>query len=150
MQSSLRETIYSKYLGLQTLFDRYFIRDVQGRCLEMPQTFFMRVAMGIALNETNPTEKAIEFYNLLSSFDFMCSTPTLFNSGTKHSQLSSCYLSVIDDSIEGIFEGMKENAILSKFAGGIGNSWTNIRASGAFIKGTRGHSNGIVPFLHTK
>ena len=137
-----------KLMGLKTLLDRYLTRTDKKKCIEMPQTFFMRVAMGIALNEDNPTERAIEFYNLLSSFDFMCSTPTLFNSGTRHSQLSSCYISVIDDSIEGIYDGLKENATLSKFAGGIGNSWTNVRASGSHIKGTRGTSSGVVPFLH--
>ncbi|KZE35148.1 ribonucleoside-diphosphate reductase subunit alpha [Crenobacter luteus] len=134
------------YLGLQTLFDRYFLH-IDGTRIEMPQAFYMRVAMGLALNEVNREERAIEFYNVLSSFDFMSSTPTLFNSGTRRSQLSSCYLTTIADDLDGIYEGIKENALLSKFAGGLGNDWTPVRAMGSHIKGTNGKSQGVVPFL---
>ena len=134
------------YLGLQTLYDRYFlhIRDVR---IEMPQAFYMRVAMGLALNEINREARAIEFYNLLSSFDFMSSTPTLFNSGTQRSQLSSCYLTTVSDDLEGIYDAIKENALLAKYAGGLGNDWTPVRSLGAHIKGTNGKSQGVVPFL---
>jgi len=134
------------YLGLQTLYDRYFlhIRDTR---IEMPQAFYMRVAMGLALNEINREERAIEFYNLLSSFDFMSSTPTLFNSGTLRSQLSSCYLTTVADDLDGIYEAIKENALLAKYAGGLGNDWTPVRSLGAHIKGTNGRSQGVVPFL---
>ncbi|MBS0320140.1 MAG: ribonucleoside-diphosphate reductase subunit alpha, partial [Proteobacteria bacterium] len=137
------------YLGLQTLYDRYFLVDqyVGGRRFELPQCFFMRVAMGLALNEVDREARAIEFYNVLSTFDFMSSTPTLFNSGTHRSQLSSCYLTTIADDLDGIYEGIKENALLSKFAGGLGNDWTNVRAMGSHIKGTNGKSQGVVPFL---
>lgn len=135
-----------KYLGLQTLYDRYFLH-IQGKRIELPQAFFMRVAMGLALNEVERERRAIEFYQLLSSFDFMSSTPTLFNAGTLHSQLSSCYLSTIGDDLIGIYDGIKENALLSKFAGGLGNDWTPIRAMGAHIKGTNGKSQGVIPFL---
>jgi len=135
-----------KYLGLQTLYDRYFLH-VDGKRIELPQIFFMRVAMGLAINEPNRNERAIEFYNLLSSFDYMSSTPTLFNSGTLHSQLSSCYLTTVDDDLAGIYDAIKENALLSKFAGGLGNDWTNVRALGAHIKGTNGKSQGVIPFL---
>lgn len=134
------------YLGLQTLFDRYFLH-IDGQRIEMPQAFFMRVAMGLALNEIEREEKAIEFYEVLSSFDFMSSTPTLFNSGTRRSQLSSCYLTTIADDLDSIYEGIKENALLSKFAGGLGNDWTSVRALGSYIKGTNGKSQGVVPFL---
>ena len=134
------------YIGLQTLYDRYFlhVRDVR---IEMPQAFYMRVAMGLALNESDREARAIEFYNLLSSFDFMSSTPTLFNSGTLRSQLSSCYLTTVSDDLEGIYDAIKENALLAKFAGGLGNDWTPVRALGAHIKGTNGRSQGVVPFL---
>jgi ribonucleoside-diphosphate reductase alpha chain len=134
------------YLGLQTLYDRYFIH-VDGRRIELPQAFFMRVAMGLALNEAEREARAIEFYNVLSSFDFMSSTPTLFNSGTHRSQLSSCYLTTVSDDLDGIYEAIKENALLSKFAGGLGNDWTPVRALGSHIKGTNGKSQGVVPFL---
>jgi ribonucleoside-diphosphate reductase alpha chain len=134
------------YLGLQTLYDRYFLHVDEQR-IEMPQAFFMRVSMGLALNEANPTERAIQFYEILSTFDFMSSTPTLFNSATLRSQLSSCYLTTIPDDLDGIYEGLKENALLSKFAGGLGNDWTNVRALGSHIKGTNGKSQGVVPFL---
>ncbi|WP_042887260.1 ribonucleoside-diphosphate reductase subunit alpha [Cupriavidus necator] len=134
------------YLGLQTLYDRYFLHIDETR-IEMPQAFFMRVAMGLALNEKDREGRAIEFYELLSSFDFMSSTPTLFNSGTRRSQLSSCYLTTVSDDLEGIYEALKENALLSKFAGGLGNDWTNVRALGSHIKGTNGKSQGVVPFL---
>ncbi|HEX5313265.1 ribonucleoside-diphosphate reductase subunit alpha [Aquabacterium sp.] len=134
------------YLGLQTLYDRYFLH-VDGKRIEMPQAFFMRVAMGLALNEIDREARAIEFYELLSSFDFMSSTPTLFNSGTRRSQLSSCYLTTVPDDLDGIYEAIKENALLSKFAGGLGNDWTPVRALGSHIKGTNGKSQGVVPFL---
>ena len=134
------------YLGLQTLYDRYFLH-VDGTRIEMPQAFFMRVAMGLALNEIDREARAIEFYNVLSTFDFMSSTPTLFNSGTRRSQLSSCYLTTVADDLDGIYEALKENALLSKFAGGLGNDWTRVRALGSHIKGTNGKSQGVVPFL---
>ncbi len=135
------------YLGLQTLYDRYFIHTSDQIRFELPQAFFMRVAMGLAINEVNREEKAIEFYNLLSSFDFMSSTPTLFNSGTLRPQLSSCYLTTIPDDLDGIFSAIKDDAMLSKFAGGLGNDWTRVRAMGSHIKGTNGQSQGVVPFL---
>jgi len=134
------------YLGLQTLYDRYFLH-VDGARIELPQAFFMRVAMGLALNEIDREARAIEFYDVLSSFDFMSSTPTLFNSGTRRSQLSSCYLTTVADDLDGIYEALKENALLSKFAGGLGNDWTRVRALGSYIKGTNGRSQGVVPFL---
>jgi len=134
------------YLGLQTLYDRYFIHHGNTR-FELPQIFFMRVAMGLAINEEHREERAIEFYNLLSSFDFMSSTPTLFNSGTLRPQLSSCYLTTIPDDLGGIYNSIKDNALLSKFAGGLGNDWTPVRGLGAHIKGTNGQSQGVVPFL---
>ena len=134
------------YLGLQTLYDRYFLHVRKTR-IELPQTFFMRVAMGLALNEIDREARAIEFYEVLSSFDFMSSTPTLFNAGTLRSQLSSCYLTTVPDDLDGIYESIKENALLSKFAGGLGNDWTRVRALGAHIKGTNGESQGVVPFL---
>ena len=134
------------YLGLQTLYDRYFLHVRKTR-IEMPQAFFMRVAMGLSLNEVNREARAIEFYEVLSTFDFMSSTPTLFNSGTLRSQLSSCYLTTVPDDLDGIYESIKENALLSKFAGGLGNDWTRVRAMGAHIKGTNGESQGVVPFL---
>ena len=135
-----------KYLGLQILIDRYFIR-VNNKIIESPQAFWMRIAMGLALNEENKEERAIEFYNLFSSLLYTPSTPTLFNSGTTHSQLSSCYLNTFDDSIDGIFEGVWQEARKSKYAGGLGFDVTNFRASGAFIKGTNGISGGLVPWL---
>jgi ribonucleoside-diphosphate reductase alpha chain len=134
------------YLGLQTLYDRYFLHIGKSR-IEMPQAFFMRVAMGLSLNEIDREARAIEFYEVLSSFDFMSSTPTLFNSGTLRSQLSSCYLTTVPDDLDGIYESIKENALLSKFAGGLGNDWTRVRALGSHIKGTNGESQGVVPFL---
>ena len=134
------------YLGLQTLYDRYFLH-VRKQRIELPQTFFMRVAMGLALQEIDRDARAIEFYEVLSAFDFMSSTPTLFNSGTLRSQLSSCYLSTVPDDLEGIYEAIKENALLSKFAGGLGNDWSRVRALGSHIKGTNGESQGVVPFL---
>ena len=134
------------YLGLQTLYDRYFLH-IQGTRIELPQAFFMRVAMGLALNEIDRETRAIEFYNALSSFDFMSSTPTLFNSGTMRSQLSSCYLTTVSDNLDGIYEAIKENALLAKYAGGLGNDWTPVRALGSHIKGTNGKSQGVVPFL---
>ncbi|MBP6366281.1 MAG: ribonucleoside-diphosphate reductase subunit alpha [Nitrosomonas sp.] len=134
------------YLGLQTLYDRYFLH-IKERRIELPQAFFMRVAMGLALNEIDREARAIEFYHVLSSFDFMSSTPTLFNSGTCRSQLSSCYLTTVSDDLDGIYEAIKENALLAKYAGGLGNDWTPVRAMGARIKGTNGKSQGVVPFL---
>ncbi|MEN9420298.1 MAG: hypothetical protein RI988_3919 [Pseudomonadota bacterium] len=134
------------YLGLQTLYDRYFLHIDEQR-IEMPQAFFMRVAMGLSLNEIDREARAIEFYEVLSSFDFMSSTPTLFNSGTRRSQLSSCYLTTVADDLDGIYEALKENALLSKYAGGLGNDWSRVRALGSYIKGTNGKSQGVVPFL---
>ncbi len=134
------------YLGLQTLYDRYFIHYQDTR-YELPQIFFMRVAMGLAVEEDKKEERAIEFYRLLSSFDYMSSTPTLFNSGTLRPQLSSCYLTTIPDDLDGIFGAMKDNALLSKWAGGLGNDWSPVRALGSYIKGTNGKSQGVVPFL---
>ena len=134
------------YLGLQTLYDRYFLHEGKSR-IELPQAFFMRVAMGLSLNEIDREARAIEFYEVLSRFDFMSSTPTLFNSGTRRSQLSSCYLTTVPDDLDGIYESIKENALLSKFAGGLGNDWTRVRALGSHIKGTNGESQGVVPFL---
>ncbi len=142
------------YLGLQTLYDRYFLvdrgdttHDKDGRRIELPQAFFMRVAMGLAVDEIDREARAIAFYEVLSSFDFMSSTPTLFNSGTRRAQLSSCYLTTVADDLDGIYEAIKENALLSKFAGGLGNDWTRVRALGSHIKGTNGRSQGVVPFL---
>lgn len=134
------------YLGLQNLYDRYFLQR-EGIRFELPQSFFMRVAMGLSLNETSRDERAIEFYNILSSFDFMSSTPTLFNSGTVRSQLSSCYISTVPDDLRGIFDAINDNAMLSKWAGGLGNDWTPVRAMGSHIQGTNGKSQGVVPFL---
>lgn len=134
------------YLGLQTLYDRYFLH-IDERRIELPQSFFMRVAMGLALNEIDREARAVEFYRLLASFDFMSSTPTLFNSGTRHSQLSSCYLTTVDDDLDGIYQAVKENALLQKYAGGLGNDWTPVRALGSRIRGTNGKSQGVIPFL---
>ncbi len=134
------------YLGLQTLYDRYFIHSNEIR-FELPQVFFMRVAMGLAVNEDDRNARAIEFYNLLSSFDYMSSTPTLFNAGTLRPQLSSCYLTTVPDDLSGIYNAIRDNALLSKFAGGLGNDWTPVRALGSYIKGTNGKSQGVVPFL---
>ena len=134
------------YLGLQTLYDRYFIHSNDTR-IELPQIFFMRVAMGLAVEEDDPNARAIEFYQLLSSFDYMSSTPTLFNAGTLRPQLSSCYLTTVPDNLHGIYGSIQDNAMLSKFAGGLGNDWTPVRALGAYIKGTNGKSQGVVPFL---
>jgi ribonucleoside-diphosphate reductase alpha chain len=134
------------YLGLQTLYDRYFLHIEEHR-IELPQAFFMRVAMGLAINEIHREARAIEFYNVLSRFDFMSSTPTLFNAGTLHSQLSSCYLTTVSDDLDGIYQAIKENAMLQKFAGGLGNDWTPVRALGSHIKGTNGKSQGVIPFL---
>ena len=134
------------YLGLQTLYDRYFIHSENIR-FELPQVFFMRVAMGLASNEENREERAIEFYNLISSFDYMTSTPQLFNSGTLRPQLSSCFLTTVPDDLHGIYTAIRDNAMLSKWAGGLGNDWTPVRALGAHIKGTNGKSQGVVPFL---
>ena len=134
------------YLGLQTLYDRYFIHKDDVR-IELPQVFFMRIAMGLALREESREERAIEFYQLLSSFDYMASTPTLFNSGTPRSQLSSCYLTTVPDNLDGIYGAIRDNAMLSKWAGGLGNDWTPVRALGSYIKGTNGKSQGVVPFL---
>ncbi|MFM8331228.1 MAG: ATP cone domain-containing protein, partial [Candidatus Methylumidiphilus sp.] len=134
------------YLGLQTLYDRYFIHS-KGQRFELPQAFFMRVAMGLAMAEIDREDKAIEFYRLLSSFDFMSSTPTLFNAGTLRPQLSSCYLTTVPDDLDGIYSAIKDNALLSKYAGGLGNDWTRVRGLGAYIKGTNGKSQGVIPFL---
>ena len=135
------------YLGIQTLYDRYFLHQRKTR-LELPQAFFMRVAMGLALNEEKDNDDyAIRFYHMLSSFSFMNSTPTLFNSATLRPQMSSCYLSTVPDNLLGIFESIQDNAMLSKFAGGLGNDWTRVRAMKSHIKGTNGESQGVVPFL---
>jgi ribonucleoside-diphosphate reductase alpha chain len=141
-----RRDLQFGYLGLQTLYDRYFLHS-SGRRIELPQAFFMRVAMGLALREKDREARAIEFYDVLSSFDFMSSTPTLFNSGTLRSQLSSCYLTTVSDDLTGIYDAIKENALLAKYAGGLGNDWTPVRALGSHIKGTNGKSQGVVPFL---
>ncbi|WP_340676156.1 ribonucleoside-diphosphate reductase subunit alpha [Paraperlucidibaca sp.] len=135
------------YLGLQTLYDRYFLHSNDVR-FELPQIFFMRVAMGLAMQEPGDREaRVIEFYDLMSSFDYMASTPTLFNAGTLRPQLSSCYLTTIPDDLHGIYGAIQDNAMLSKWAGGLGNDWTPVRALGAYIKGTNGKSQGVVPFL---
>lgn len=135
-----------QFLGLQTLYDRYFLHN-QGKRFELPQAFFMRVAMGLSVREIDREARAIEFYELLSSFDFMASTPTLFNSGTLRPQLSSCFLTTVADDLDGIFKAVKDNALLAKYSGGLGNDWTSVRGLGAHIKGTNGESQGIVPFL---
>lgn len=135
-----------QYLGLQTIYDRYLLHN-EGVRFELPQAFWMRVAMGLSLNEVNREDRAIQFYNLLSNFDFVSSTPTLFNSGTRRPQLSSCFLTTVSDDLSGIYESIRENALLSKFSGGLGNDWTPVRALGAHIKGTNGKSQGVVPFL---
>ncbi|MCP4099438.1 MAG: ribonucleoside-diphosphate reductase subunit alpha [Planctomycetaceae bacterium] len=134
------------YLGLQTIYDRYLLH-IEGRRFEAPQYFWMRVAMGLSIQEENKTERAIEFYNILSTFRFTSATPTLFNSGTLHPQLSSCYLSTVTDDLDSIFKAIGDNAKLSKWAGGLGNDWTNIRATNSHIKGTNGQSQGVIPFL---
>jgi ribonucleoside-diphosphate reductase alpha chain len=143
--ASQRDMQFS-YLGLQTLYDRYFLH-VEEQRIELPQAFFMRVAMGLSLGEVDREARAIEFYEQISKFDFMSSTPTLFNSGTQRSQLSSCYLTTVSDDLDGIYEAIKENALLAKYAGGLGNDWTPVRAMGSHIKGTNGKSQGVVPFL---
>src|SRR4030095_12220151 len=135
-----------QYLGLQTLYDRYLLH-IGGKRFELPQAFWMRVAMGLALNEVDREARAIEFYDMLSSFDFISSTPTLFNSGTNRPQLSSCFLTTVSDDLAGIYDAIKENALLSKYSGGLGNDWTPVRALGAHISGTNGQSQGVVPFL---
>ena len=141
------------FIGLQTLYDRYLVVDKTAgsgaaeRRIETPQGFMMRVAMGLALNEVDRDARAIEFYNVLSKFEFMSSTPTLFNSATRHPQMSSCYLSTVNDDLAGIYDAIKENAMLQKFAGGIGNDWTPVRSMGALFKGTNGESQGVIPFL---
>ncbi|MWJ28689.1 ribonucleoside-diphosphate reductase subunit alpha [Halomonas sp. ZH2S] len=141
-----RRDLAFTYLSLQTLYDRYFLHHDESR-YELPQVLFMRVAMGLALNEDDREARAIEFYELLSSFDYMASTPTLFNAGTVRSQLSSCYLTTVPDDLNGIYSAIRDNAMLSKWAGGLGNDWTPVRALGAWIKGTNGKSQGVVPFL---
>lgn len=135
-----------QYIGFQTLYDRYVLQS-GGTRFELPQAFFMRIAMGLALREVDRETRAIEFYDLLSSFDFMCSTPTLFNAGSRRPQLSSCFLTSVPDDLDGIFKSIKDNALLSKYAGGLGNDWTQVRGLGAHIKGTNGESQGVVPFL---
>ncbi|MET3898460.1 ribonucleoside-diphosphate reductase alpha chain [Devosia sp. UYZn731] len=135
-----------QYLGLQTLYDRYFLH-VERTVFELPQAFFMRVAMGLAVREIDREARAIAFYDLLSSFDFMASTPTLFNSGTLRPQLSSCFLTTVADDLDGIFKAVRDNALLAKYSGGLGNDWTPVRGLGAHIKGTNGESQGVVPFL---
>ncbi len=134
------------YLGLQTLYDRYFLHH-DDRRIELPQAFWMRVAMGLAVAEVDRDARAIEFYHVLSTFDFVSSTPTLFNSGTLRSQLSSCYLTTVSDDLDGIYSAIRDNALLSKYAGGLGNDWSRVRALGSRIKGTNGKSQGVIPFL---
>lgn len=146
-QLSAERDLQFTYLGLQTLYDRYFIHS-HGTRFELPQAFLMRVAMGLAIAEKEKEARAIEFYRLLSAFDFMSSTPTLFNSGTLRPQLSSCFLTTVPDDLDGIYSAIKDNALLSKFAGGLGNDWTPVRAMGSHIKGTNGKSQGVVPFLN--
>ena len=135
-----------RYPGLQAVYDRYLLH-INNRRIEMPQYFWMRVAMGLAMNEEDREGRAIEFYNLLSSMRFTSATPTLFNSATPHPQLSSCYLSTVSDDLEHIFKSVSDNAKLSKWAGGLGNDWTNVRSTNAYIKGTNGRSQGVIPFL---
>lgn len=135
-----------KYIAVQTLYDRYFLH-IDGKIKEAPQTFWMRVCMGLSINEDDPTARAIEFYDLISQLYYLPSTPTLFNSGTTHSQLSSCYLNVFDDSIDGIFDGLWQEARKSKYAGGLGASVTPLRATNSKIKGTNGTSSGLIPWL---
>ena len=135
-----------QFLGLQTLYDRYFLQT-RGIRFELPQAFFMRVAMGLAIREIDREARAIEFYDLISSFDFMCSTPTLFNAGTLRPQLSSCFLTTVSDDLDGIFKSIKDNALLAKYSGGLGNDWSRVRGLGAHVKGTNGQSQGVVPFL---
>src|SRR4029077_2655279 len=135
-----------QFLGLQTVYDRYFLQT-RGIRFELPQAFFMRVAMGLAMREIDREARAIEFYDLISSFDFMASTPTLFNAGTLRPQLSSCFLTTVSDDLDGIFKSIKDNALLAKYSGGLGNDWTPVRGLGAHIKGTNGESQGIIPFL---
>ena len=136
------------YIGLQTLYDRYFLIDrndafsKDGRRLELPQAFFMRVAMGLAISEIDREARAVEFYEILSRFDFMSSTPTLFNAGTRHSQLSSCYLTTVSDDLDGIYEAIKENALLAKYAGGLGNDWTPVRAMARISRGPMANRRG--------
>ncbi|HRI88519.1 MAG TPA: ATP cone domain-containing protein, partial [Candidatus Hydrogenedentes bacterium] len=143
----LERDLQFTYMGLQTLYDRYLIHD-RSRRIETPQYFWMRVAMGLAMNEgVNREERAIAFYEVMSRFLFTSSTPTLFNAGTLHPQLSSCYLSTIEDDLEHIFKVISDDARLSKWAGGLGNDWTNVRATGGYIKGTNGQSQGVIPFL---
>ena len=142
----IRRDLKFKYLGIQILTDRYFIRE-EGKLMEAPQSFWMRVAMGLAINEENKEDKAIEFYNLFSKFLYTSSTPTLFNSGTVRSQLSSCYLNTFDDSIDGIFDGAWQEARKSKYAGGLGLDVTPFRSTGSHIQGTNGISSGLVPWL---
>ena len=134
------------YLGLQTLYDRYFLHS-NDRRIELPQAFWMRVAMGLSVAEVDREARAIEFYHVLSTFDFVSSTPTLFNSGALRSQLSSCYLTTVADDLDGIYSAIKDNALLSKYAGGLGNDWSRVRALGSHIKGTNGKSQGVIPFL---
>ncbi len=134
-----------KYLGLQAIFDRYLLH-IEGRRIETPQYFWMRVAMGLAIREgEQKEERAIQFYNILSEFRFTSATPTLFNSATNHPQLSSCYLSTVSDDLSHIFKCVSDNAMLSKWAGGLGNDWTNVRATNSHIKGTNGQSQGVIP-----
>ena len=136
-----------KYLGLQAIYDRYLLH-IEGRRIETPQYFWMRVAMGLAIREGDQREeRAIQFYDILSQFRFTSATPTLFNSATNHPQLSSCYLSTVSDDLSHIFKCVSDNAMLSKWAGGLGNDWTNVRATNSYIKGTNGQSQGVIPFL---
>jgi ribonucleoside-diphosphate reductase alpha chain len=135
-----------QYLGIQTLYDRYFVRADE-QILELPQGFWMRVAMGLAIREPRRDERALEFYDLISNLHYVPSTPTLFHAGTRRPQLSSCYLTTIQDDLKDIFKGLADNAQLSKWSGGIGNDWSNIRGTGSPIHSTHVESQGVIPFL---
>ncbi len=141
-----RDTLFN-YLGAQTLYERYFLRDSNQKHLETPQYFWMRIAMGLSLLEENKTETAIEFYNTISQMLYVPSTPTLFHSGTSHPQMSSCYLSTVEDNLAHIFKVVGDNAQLAKYSGGVGNDWTNIRATNSLVKTINTGSQGVIPFL---
>jgi ribonucleoside-diphosphate reductase alpha chain len=135
------------YLGIQTIYDRYLLKDHDQNILEVPQTFWMRIAMGLSLEESEKNQKAGEFYEVMSKLLYTPSTPTLFHSGTTHPQMSSCYLNTVDDDLRSIFKIYSDNSQLSKWSGGIGTDWTNIRGTGALIKATNVESQGVIPFL---
>ncbi|MCH8748614.1 ribonucleoside-diphosphate reductase subunit alpha, partial [Patescibacteria group bacterium] len=141
-----RDSLF-KYMGAQVLYDRYFLKDLEQNFLEIPQYFWMRVAMGLALEEKDKEAKVIEFYKVMSTLHYVPSTPTLFHAGTTHAQMSSCYLTTVEDDLSHIFKSFGDNAQLSKWSGGLGNDWTNIRATGSLIKSTNVGSQGVIPFL---